>query len=186
MTFHDNVVLLADEFIDRILSEINDEDIDDCRSYIDCHPDSSTCPTHDHCDSNQLMIDAFRQSMGRSMNVCDPADHELSCAAWEMARMLRFRQHWTDTAQFCEWSESGVEVDDVGSPALACGQHALESGYSLCEGIAYSDGCFVTLDDDGVYVAPIGNAVIAGTLNTCERFLWFLEARNNVINGSRK
>lgn len=181
MTFHDNVALLADQFIHQILVELSDEDIDACRTYINCYPNSSTCPTHYYCDANQVMLDAFQKGMGRAMNVCDDADYKLSCAAWELARTLEFRQDWTDAAQFCAWSESGVEVDDVGSPALVCGPHACESGYSICEGIAYADGAFVTKDENGTYVAPIGNNVIAGTLETCELFLWLRASRHNSV-----
>jgi hypothetical protein len=185
MTYHDNVVELANAFIEQILTELTEEQVSACRVYIDSHPDSSTCPTHDYCDSNQLMLDAFHASIGRRMDVLNDDDHALSSAAWDLARTLRFSQHWIDTAKFCEWSESGVEVDDVGSSALACGQHASESGYSLCEGIAYADGAFVTKDEAGVYVAPIGNHVISGTLETCELFVWLRSSRHNFSVGGK-
>lgn len=181
MTYHDNVVLLANAFIEQILTELTEEQVFACQVYIDSHPDSDTCPTHDYCDSNQLMLDAFHASMGRRMDVLSDDDHALSSAAWDLARTLRFNQQWIDIAKFCQWSESGVEVDDVGASALACGQHASESGHSLCEGIAYADGAFVTKDENGTYVAPIGNNVIAGTLDTCELFLWLHVSRHNFV-----
>lgn len=181
MTYHDNVVLLANAFIEQILTELTEEQVSACRVYIDSHPNSSTCPTHDYCDSNQLMLDAFHASIGRRMDVLNDDDHALSSTAWDLARTLQFRQQWIDTAQFCAWSESGIEVDDIGSSALACGQHAFESGYSRCAGIAYADGAFVAKDDNCGYVAPIGNTVIQGSLDTCELFLWLHVSRHNFV-----
>lgn len=178
-TFHDNAAGLAEAFIHALNAELSAEDIAACAAFVDANPDSDLCPTHDYCDSNQVMFNAFSDYMGREMVVLDVEGHSLSSAAWDLARRLGYSQHWYDTAEFCEWHEGGIEVAELGSAALVCGQHARESGCAGLPGIAYGDGSFVVQDGDGTFTAPLGNTMVNGTLETCELYLWLFNARHN-------
>jgi hypothetical protein len=57
------------------------------------HADGRTCASHDFCDPNVCMIDAFEELMGREPLLCSDdnevlamADGQLIDAAWTLAR----------------------------------------------------------------------------------------------------
>jgi hypothetical protein len=48
------------------------------------------CATHDYCDANMLMADAFEIAMGRSANIQNQTDLDLINAAWGAAKQSDF------------------------------------------------------------------------------------------------
>jgi hypothetical protein len=52
----------------------------------------SDCATHDHCDPNEAMIDAWDQVIARPFYAATWADTTLSDRAWQMAKENRFEQ----------------------------------------------------------------------------------------------
>ncbi len=46
----------------------------------------SCCATHDFCDANELMAEAFVEILGRDPEVCDEADCLVWNKAWTLAK----------------------------------------------------------------------------------------------------
>ena len=67
------VALVCREFDEKTLSEIRR------RNRAETNP--SVCHTHDFCDANLLMDDAWRFTFGRDTNL----DDEVDCAVWSNA-----------------------------------------------------------------------------------------------------
>lgn len=50
--------------------------------------DTGVCASHDHCDANQVMLDAFAYVMQRDADLASDADMASMDAAWCIARRL--------------------------------------------------------------------------------------------------
>ncbi len=50
----------------------------------------NVCHSHDFCDANMIMADAFSEETGRDLDVADEGDAALCNEAWELARVSRF------------------------------------------------------------------------------------------------
>jgi len=50
------------------------------------------CATHDFCDPNQAMIDAYKSIFGREPSVQNKKDNELINKAWDLAKKAGFQQ----------------------------------------------------------------------------------------------
>jgi hypothetical protein len=46
----------------------------------------NACASHEFCDANEVMRDAFEVEFGRSLNLDDEADVALIDAAWDLAQ----------------------------------------------------------------------------------------------------
>lgn len=179
-TKSDEAVALALEFARLLHEEVNPEDMEACVNYANANPHSEMCATHDYCDSNQVMLDAFKAVMGREMGIFCPEDTKLSCFAWDLARRLGYSPDpYVSNRAFKDWSVAGILVSDLGSPALVCGQHAAECGLNGLEGIAYGDGSFMVKDGFAAYTVLLGNESYNGSHQSMELILWALHARNN-------
>lgn len=49
-----------------------------------------SCATHDFCDANQAIIDAFEKEAGRELDTQDEDDMKLIQKAWDLARDNNF------------------------------------------------------------------------------------------------
>ena len=54
--------------------------------------DGDTCATHDYCDANMLMIQAWESVMGRPMRPHVDSDSALWNQAWQIARATPFAE----------------------------------------------------------------------------------------------
>jgi hypothetical protein len=52
---------------------------------------NDSCATHDFCDANMLMDEAFTEAFGREIDLQSDADLSVWNAAWGMARASGFR-----------------------------------------------------------------------------------------------
>jgi len=52
--------------------------------------DDATCATHDVCDANMLMEDAYKTLTGRSMDVTDADAARIVNDAWRLAKLRGF------------------------------------------------------------------------------------------------
>lgn len=50
-----------------------------------------SCATHDFCDANMPMFEAFEKVVGRELNLEDDAEMKLINKAWTIARKAEFR-----------------------------------------------------------------------------------------------
>ena len=51
---------------------------------------SGVCHSHDHCDSNMVMAEAFREVFGRDSDPASDEDARIWSEAWEEAQMNAF------------------------------------------------------------------------------------------------
>lgn len=66
------------------LTEVNERNKQYKTNNADC------CATHEFCDPNQAMIDAFTQLTGREIDVQSDSDLSLTNKAWAMAKESNF------------------------------------------------------------------------------------------------
>lgn len=60
--------------------------------------DPIICHTHDFCDANQVMMDAFEKALGREPDIQSPTDMQVFDAAWAIGRQ-RLESHVDAVAQ---------------------------------------------------------------------------------------
>ncbi|MEE8489378.1 MAG: hypothetical protein V3S43_03525 [Acidimicrobiia bacterium] len=77
---------LADDLEEIVRRNLTDE-------YENC------CATHDFCDANMLMDEAFKDIMGRELRVDDDVDLFISSWAWAKARGSDFKIQEDDTVK---------------------------------------------------------------------------------------
>lgn len=81
--------MLADEFTQRVRDFLPPEQMQEIvKRNLSNNP--SVCATHDFCDANELMAQAFVQVMGRESNPSSSVDAELWGAAWALAKNAGF------------------------------------------------------------------------------------------------
>jgi len=60
---------------------------------------NNCCATHDYCDSNVAMLEAFKEVMGREHAFADEetleADTDITNAAWQIAKNKKFKKECT-------------------------------------------------------------------------------------------
>lgn len=50
------------------------------------------CATHDFCDANEVMAEAFTKTTGRAIDLNSQRDTDLWNAAWDQAKAAEFRE----------------------------------------------------------------------------------------------
>jgi hypothetical protein len=81
---------LARQFSAGLLAEIG---ADNLAQVIEINANSdnpSECATHDYCDANQTMIDAFENLFNKPLDILDYDQSFLIDAAWTLAKTMRF------------------------------------------------------------------------------------------------
>ncbi len=81
-TFHGIVRRELPEHLERI-DRLNSEP-----SY------TGMCATHDFCDTNMLMAEAFERVVGRESDVSAHVDVALWNKAWNVAKLVGFNKEW--------------------------------------------------------------------------------------------
>lgn len=76
---------IAERFVAILREWITDEDWNEmlARNYAETDP--RICHSHDYCDANMAMVDAFQAVLGREPDVGTEADAAICNAAWDIA-----------------------------------------------------------------------------------------------------
>ncbi len=86
-----NIVTIAQKFHGIVRRELTDhlEAIDE-----ENRTTEHTCATHDFCDANMLMSEAFTAVLGRDMDAGSEDDAALWNEAWDLAVEHGFNKEW--------------------------------------------------------------------------------------------
>ena len=82
--------LIANAFARRLLVDIGPENLETCRELNTSYGPS--CPTHDFCDANVTMSEAFAEVCGEEMDLQTDAHVALWNAAWDLCRANNYRE----------------------------------------------------------------------------------------------
>lgn len=77
---------LAREFTRVLRTELSGAEWAEMRDRNRDETDPSVCHSHDFCDANMAMDEAFRNVTGRPAKAADPDDQALWNAAWDEAK----------------------------------------------------------------------------------------------------
>ena len=77
---------LCRDFELRLLVCLGQSDYPKCIASNRAEPDPRVCHSHDYCDANQTMLDAFTSTLGREPDLESDADCALITAAWDQWR----------------------------------------------------------------------------------------------------
>lgn len=81
---------LALAFARDLRKEITDENVEEVVRR-NARPDyAGSCASHDFCDANMVMADAFHHIMGRDFEISSEVDMEIWNRAWDTARASGF------------------------------------------------------------------------------------------------
>lgn len=83
---HEKAKFLALRFSYGLRTVIGREHFNEMRSENAKEQNKSICHSHDYCDANQVMLDAFLDAFGREVNLQADPDTELINAAWDIAK----------------------------------------------------------------------------------------------------
>ena len=83
-------ITLAREFGSRVQEELETYEFWPMLDRNKAATDPNVCHTHDHCDANALMADAFRTVIGRDPAPDSDVDQELWNDAWAIAKAADF------------------------------------------------------------------------------------------------
>lgn len=88
----ERVAALANAFIDALADTLDEHEMAKVRERNAMEPDSLVCHSHDFCDANMVMLEAFADTIGLCKQ--DDVDVEQSCdwfnAAWGLAKDCGF------------------------------------------------------------------------------------------------
>ncbi len=86
---------LALAFGNRLVNEIGMENLKIAAQRNESDTDEGVCHSHDFCDANMLMFDAFVGVFGREPELDKPYDYAAWAEAWDYAKAHRlFADHW--------------------------------------------------------------------------------------------
>ncbi len=90
---------LAAEFAARLRAELTPDQIAEVnRRNATPQYQNGSCASHDFCDANMPMAEAFEASTGKEVDPSSETDARLWNAAWEAARRAGFDPKQVDTA----------------------------------------------------------------------------------------
>jgi hypothetical protein len=78
----EQIAKLADEFDAELRAELSESDYDDAVVLNRDEESAGVCHTHDFCDANVFMAEAFEKVVGRPIDLQSDADTALWNAAW--------------------------------------------------------------------------------------------------------
>ncbi len=94
-----NTEKLAREFARLLKIEVGEDDFNTIAKQTEKYKTAGvdTCVSHDFCDSNMLMNDAFNNLYGEDINPINALDLQLVNEAWELAKEQNFWAFWKET-----------------------------------------------------------------------------------------
>lgn len=90
MNTETKIKLIANAFARRLLTDIGPENLETCRELNASYGPS--CPTHDFCDANVTMADAFDEVTGEDMDLQSSMHIAIWNAAWDLCRANNYRE----------------------------------------------------------------------------------------------
>ena len=84
------IALIANAFARRLLADIGPENLETCRKLNASYGPS--CPTHDFCDANVTMAEAFEEVTGVELDLQSDESVSLWNAAWGLCRANNYRE----------------------------------------------------------------------------------------------
>lgn len=79
---------LSTAFTSLIRSWLTESEIESVNEFNQTSGDC--CGTHNYCDANQAIIDAFSQVFGREVDISSDLDNDYCNAAWRLSRDNKF------------------------------------------------------------------------------------------------
>lgn len=79
-------ILIADKFSKNLIDSLDDHEIQSIIQLNNTEHYSTCCATHNYCDANMPMSDAFEEVVGREINLQSEEDIMLWNMAWKRAR----------------------------------------------------------------------------------------------------
>jgi hypothetical protein len=84
-------ITLAIDFSDGLKACLTAAQMRECVDRNKAEPvDSDVCHSHDYCDANMVMFEAFQSTFGREPDTDNGPDLELWNDAWEIAKAASF------------------------------------------------------------------------------------------------
>jgi hypothetical protein len=106
---------LAAEFVEQLRAELPPARFAEMQN-LNATADDGVCHSHDYCDSNVLMMEAFEQVVGREIDLQSDDDRALWSAAWRYALTHGLGQD-------AEVEAAAAEADDtLGAVSVQVGQ----------------------------------------------------------------
>ena len=84
------IELIAADFSRRIRAYLTPEQMSAVIARNQCEPNPSICHSHDDCDANAFMQEAFEQVSGRPVDLHSDSDDFIVWASWEIAKQTKF------------------------------------------------------------------------------------------------
>lgn len=85
-----DVITLAKEFSSILKEWLSKKEMEELIQANKDERDSSICHSHDYCDPNQAMADAFKKVTGKEVDMQKDKDSALVDAAWDLAKKENF------------------------------------------------------------------------------------------------
>ena len=83
---------LANEFSRLLTDFLSPQELINVLAANELEDDDLICHSHDYCDANEIMAEAFKNVVGREIDLQSDDDRELWCDAWDVAKENRFEQ----------------------------------------------------------------------------------------------
>jgi hypothetical protein len=80
------VILLARQFADVLQEWLTPAEFEEMQRRNKMRMHENACASHDFCDANMAMEDAFRRTFGREPNLQDDTDIDVWNNAWDAAK----------------------------------------------------------------------------------------------------
>lgn len=81
-----SAIELSLEFSKLLKQELTPEQLNEMKELNKSEPDNNICHSHDFCDANQIMLEAFENILHREPDLNDQADIDLINNAWSIAK----------------------------------------------------------------------------------------------------
>lgn len=86
-----DIEAIANEFSARLRECLTDEELAEVVRRNRAEPAPDICHSHDFCDANIPMAEAFENLLERELDVSSDADAEICNAAWRLANQRGFK-----------------------------------------------------------------------------------------------
>ena len=86
-----DVTLLSIAFSAGLKRELRDDQLIKMIALNREEADDKICHSHDFCDPNVIMMEAFKECFQRSLDLTDPDQMDLVNKAWERAIKINFK-----------------------------------------------------------------------------------------------
>ena len=111
---------LAIEFMHRIRLYLTKEEFKELVARTKANADKRICFSHDYCDANMVMNEAFGQIFGRDIDATKQADLDMCSKAWEITRVKNFTERNGAFIRYAELNASKAYSEMSEGERIAC------------------------------------------------------------------